>query len=70
MNEGSHKLSPHATLGGNHFETSNQPRHIGASPPSVAVHQDLYPGSRSESILANHYYWIQRCAKDEAVKLK
>lgn len=64
-------MSSHASHGGNYFGgTSNPPRLVGPSPPQVAVHQDLYPGSRSESILANHYYWIQRCAKDEAVKLK
>ena len=70
MNEGAQKLSPHATNGGNHFGGASNPRLVGPSPPNVAVHQDLYPGSRSVSILANHYYWIQRCAKDEAMKLK
>jgi hypothetical protein len=40
------------------------------SPHGMPVHQELYPGSRTETILANHYYWIQRCAKDEAMKLK
>jgi len=36
---------------------------------SIPVHQDLIPGSRGESALANHLYWIQRVAKEECMKL-
>lgn len=28
------------------------------SPGLIPVHQDLIPGSRGESVLANHLYWI------------
>jgi hypothetical protein len=62
-------LAPSASRAYLKPDASRRERSISPSAMSIPIHMD-FPGSRSESVLANHYYWIQRCAKEESMKLK
>lgn len=56
------KSTPANSSKASHMPTmSNRPMHTdirSISPSMIPVHQDLIPGSRGESVLANHLYWI------------
>ncbi len=54
---GGNTLAPSASRAYLKPDVSSRERSISPSAYSIPVHQD-FPGSRSESVLANHLYWI------------